>query len=265
MGNAVDTTNIREIRGADLRQRVRTGNGTPLGITERNALIGILIPVTQAWVEHVIDYNWSQVRQSIDEGEQALKEGAPMVTLDDALDQAKPVLDEERRQGMPEMMYAPLVAAVVGGTVMQAPETRKVLERLNMVLNPSGAGEHQDAPPVLTMRIGELTAGRIKQVGGSGHIVALTHDRELVGIVIPVTERLVEFLVEQNISRILYNVGLGEMQLTAGGAMITLDQALGEDGPSAPEAAPPSRQTPEPEGPSSPEQRTSGRVAHSGC
>ena len=35
-----------------------------------------------------------------------------------------------------------------------------------------------------------------------------------------------EFLIEQNMSRVLYNIGLGEKQLLTTDKMITLDQAL---------------------------------------
>jgi hypothetical protein len=82
---------------------------------------------------------------------------------------------------------------------------------------------------VHTVRIGELSAERIEQAGAAGQTLALTHDRELVGIVIPVTQGLVEFLIEQNMSRVLYNIGLGEKQLTTPDKMTTLDQVLDQD------------------------------------
>ena len=71
----METVKIRELRGADLRERAR--NGKPLAITNRGALIGIIIPVTQAWVEHLIDHNWSHARQSIAEGEKRLRPTRP--------------------------------------------------------------------------------------------------------------------------------------------------------------------------------------------
>jgi hypothetical protein len=199
-----------------------------------------MIPVTQSWVEHIIDYNWSHVRQSIVEGEQEMADGTPMLTIDDALAQpSAPVLDEKQAHGAPERLAAPLVAAVVGGTVMQSPETREVVKQMNAALNPSGAGEGQSEPSVLTMRIGELSADRLEQAGENGHTIALTYERELVGIIIPVTQGLVEFLIEQNMSRVLYNIGMGEKELKNGDA-ITLAEALGEDGSPAPGAKLPS-------------------------
>jgi antitoxin (DNA-binding transcriptional repressor) of toxin-antitoxin stability system len=221
----MESVKIRELRGADLRERAR--NGKPLAITNRGALIGIIIPVTQAWVEHLIDYNWSHVRESIAEGEEAIKADTSMLTIDDVVVQADARgHDEDLGHSTPERLAVPLVAAVVGGTVMQPPETRETLERLQALLNPPGSAERPPEPSVHTMRIGDISAERIEQAGAAGETLAVTHDRELVGIVIPVTQGLVEFLIEQNMSRVLYNIGLGEKQLTTPEKMITLDQAL---------------------------------------
>ena len=227
----METVKIRELRGADLRERAR--NGKPLAITNRGALIGIIIPVTQAWVEHLIDQNWSHVRQSIAEGEEAIAADTSMLTIDDVVAQAAARgYDEGHRHSTPERLAVPLVAAVVGGTVIQPPETRETLERLQALLNPPGSAEGPPPEPsVHTMRIGDLSAERIEQAGAAGETLALTHDRELVGIVIPVTQGLVEFLIEQNMSRVLYNIGLGEKQLATPEKMVTLDQVLEQANP----------------------------------
>jgi hypothetical protein len=236
----MEAVKIRELRGADLRERLRTGK--PLAITNHRALIGVIIPVTQSWVEHLIDRNWSHVRQSIDEGEQAMASGTSMLTIDDVAAQADARgYDEERRHSTPERLAVPLVAAVVGGSVMQPPETRETLERLQAPLNPPGsADDAAPEPSVHTVRMGDLTAGRIERAGADGQTLAVTHDRELIGIVIPVTRGLVEFLIEQNMSRVLYNIGLGEKQLATADKMVTLDQALDQASQSRPaEPAPP--------------------------
>ena len=227
----MESVKIRELRGADLRERAR--NGKPLAITNRGALIGIIIPVTQAWVEHLIDHNWSHVRESIAEGEEAIAADTSMLTIDDVVVQADARgHDEGPRHSTPERLAVPLVAAVVGGTVMQPPETRETLERLQALLNPPGSAERPPPEPsVHTMRIGDISAERIEQAGAAGETLAVTHDRELVGIVIPVTQGLVEFLIEQNMSRVLYNIGLGEKQLATPEKMVTLDQALEQASP----------------------------------
>jgi antitoxin (DNA-binding transcriptional repressor) of toxin-antitoxin stability system len=240
-GWLMEAVKIRELRGADLRERTRSGE--PLAITNHGALIGVIIPVTQAWVEHLIDRNWSHVRQSIAEGEQAMAAGTSLLTIDDVAAQADARgYDEGQRHSTPERLAVPLVAAVVGGSLMQPPETRETLERLQALLNPAASAE--DPPPepsVHTVRMGDLTAGRIQRAGEDGQTLAVTHDRELIGIVIPVTRGLVEFLIEQNMSRVLYNIGLGEKQLTTTDKMTTLDQLLGQAGPARPADPPPAQ------------------------
>jgi antitoxin (DNA-binding transcriptional repressor) of toxin-antitoxin stability system len=217
----MDTVKIRELRGTDLQQRARSGR--PLALTNRGSLIAVIVPVTRAWVEHLINYNWSHVRQSIDEGERAMAAGEPMATIEDVMAQSGPG-DGHGRQA-PELLV-PVVAAVIGGTVMQPPETRETLERLHAMLNPRNPDDAPEGPSVLTMRIGELSAERIERAGAAGQTLALTHDRELVAIAIPVTRGLVEFLIEQNMSRVLYNTALGEKEILGSRKMLTLDDAL---------------------------------------
>lgn len=221
----MDAVKIRELRGKALRERSQSGKS--LAITNRGALIGVVIPVTQAWVEHLIDYNWSHVRQTIAEGEEALAADAPMLTIDDVVAQADTSGDAGKQEhNTPEKLAVPLVAAVVGGTTMLPPEARETLERLQAMLSPPGSAEGSAEPSVHTVRIGDLSAGLIEQAGAAGQVLALTHERELVGIVIPVTRGLVEFLIEQNMSRVLDNISLGEKQLATSEKMATLEQVL---------------------------------------
>src|SRR5579863_8273387 len=59
----METLSIRDLRGARLRESARRGR--PLAITTHRVLIGVFVPVASAWVEHLIESNWSQVQQSI--------------------------------------------------------------------------------------------------------------------------------------------------------------------------------------------------------
>jgi hypothetical protein len=215
----METVSIRNLRGESLRENALKGK--PLAITNRGALIGVVIPVAAAWVEHLIDYNWSHVRQSIVEGEQAIAAGTPMITIQNVV---------PGEDSTPERLAVPLVAALAGGTVAQAAETKEAIEQLQAVLNPPGSAAWQeDRPPgpsVITVRIGDLTAKLIEKAGADGQTLAVTHDRKLIGIVIPVTRGLVEFLIEQNMSRVLYNIGLGEKQIRTPDKMTTLNEAL---------------------------------------
>lgn len=91
----------------------------------------------------------------------------------------------------------------------------------------SGAqGNRRAEPAVRTVRTGDLSADLIQRAGAAGQTLAITHDRELVGIVVPVTQGLVEFLIEQNVSRVLYSISLSEKQLTTADQMTPLDQVM---------------------------------------
>jgi hypothetical protein len=225
----MDTVSIRNLRGEDLRDRAHRGK--LLGITNRRELIGVVIPVTAAWVEHLIDYNWSHVRQSLAEGEQAIAEDMPMATLDDVVTGADAVdKDDWESHGPPGNVAGSLAVALVGGTVTHGSDSREALERLHTVLNPSRSSGDQagaaDEPSIRTVRIGELRADLIEKAAVDGQTLAITHDRELIGLLIPVTRGLVQFLIEQNMSRVLYNIGLGEKQASAGDKLTTLDEVL---------------------------------------
>jgi hypothetical protein len=237
--NAMETVSIRNLRGENLRENALKGK--PLAITNRGALIGVIIPVAAAWVEHLIDYNWSHVRQSIAEGEQAMDADAPMIAIQDVVPEKDAAgYQEGQERNTPERLALTLAAAMVGGTVAQTPETKEILERLRVALNPSASAAGREdrlaGPSVITVRIGDLTASLIEKAGAAGKTLAITHERELIGIVIPVTPGLVEFLIEQNMSRVLYNIALSEKQIRTPDKMTTLDEAL--DQADAAESAP---------------------------
>jgi antitoxin (DNA-binding transcriptional repressor) of toxin-antitoxin stability system len=178
----METVSIRNLRGTSLRENARRGK--ILAITNRGALIGVVVPVAPAWLEHLIDYNLSHVQQSIAEAEQALAADAPMVTIGDVIGQLRDMLNPVRAPGAPD--------------------------------------GSPDQPAARTVRIGDLTAALIEKAGTDGHSLAITHDRELIAIVIPVTRNLVEFLLEQNMSRVLYNLGLAEKEIASGRPVTSL-------------------------------------------
>lgn len=112
--------------------------------------------------------------------------------------------------------------AVASGAPMVT--LQDVVGELQAMLNPGA--ERPDTPQhptAVTVRMGDLTAGVIEKAGISGQTVAVTHDRKLIAIVIPVTRDLVEFLLEQNMSRVLYNIGLAEKQMGTAEPMTSLD------------------------------------------
>jgi len=222
----METVNIRNLRGKHLQENAERGK--PLAITKAGALIGVVIPVAAAWVENLIDYNWSHVQQSITEGEQAVAAGTRLTTIQDLVASADAGDgDAAPGDGLPEKLAVPtVVAALTGRTVAQAPESRQILARLQEAFNPPAATAGPDGPSMRTVRIGDLNAEEIERAGRDGQTLAVTHSRRLIGIVIPVTRDLVEFLIEQNMSRILYNIGLSEKKISAQDQMTTLEQAL---------------------------------------
>jgi hypothetical protein len=231
----METVSIRNLRGKGLRENALKGN--PVAITNHRVLIGVVIPVAAAWVEHLIDYNWSHVRESIAEAEEAMAARQPVVRIEDLIARSEADDPQAAREAY-EKMTLPLVAALFGGELTQAPESKETVEQLRAVWNPPGSkgaqGIEPGEPSVRTVRIGDLSAEVIEQAGLAAQTLAITHDRELLGIVIPVTPGLVEFLIERNMSRVLYNINLGEKQLGTPDQMIPLDHVAGQPAPGSP-------------------------------
>ena len=123
-----------------------------------------------AWVEHVIDYNWSHVRQSITEGEQAMADAAaPMITIQHVVPDNPVTLGKAAaqyaRKGCPDPCRGdgrrhrradagdrgdPRAAA--GGT------------------EPTASDDGQDeptSPSVITVGIGKLSARRIEEAAAN--------------------------------------------------------------------------------------------------
>jgi hypothetical protein len=216
---AMETVSIRDLRGAALRDRAREAK--PLVITDHRVMIGIVIPVVPAWVEHLVGRNWWHVKQSIDEAEGALADGKPMTALPDV---------SAARPGASPRPAIPLVADLVGETVVQTPRSKETLERLQTALNPQRTADQENRPAghsaERVVRIGDLSADMIQRAGTDGQTLAITHDRELIGIIIPVTQDLVQFLIEQSLSRVVDSISLAEKELGTQGTMTVLDPRI---------------------------------------
>jgi hypothetical protein len=216
----METFSIRDLRGAALRESA--SKGEPLAITNHRVLVGVLIPAATGWVEHLISHNWSEVRQSIGEAEEVMTAGQPMVTIDDIVSESDAA--RHRQQPDPDALaepVVPLAAAMLGGTVTQGKSSRETVKQLQAALNPL---EPSVVHTMRTIRIGNLSAAQIERAGANGEALAVTHDRELIGVLVPVTPDLVQFLIEQNIDRIVHRIKLGEKQLKTSEQLTTLDQ-----------------------------------------
>jgi hypothetical protein len=233
------TVSIRDVRGASLAESARRGE--LVGVTNHRVLIAVVVPMTLTWIEHVIEHNWSRVQQSITEGETDIAAAAPMVTLDRLLantgrageggeqrsDQtpsagylSRPADLAARRQPSVGNVTQAAAAAAVSAISGAATATADALKWLWPAAGrpaPADTGEEGKParPSVRTVRVGDLSATLIEEAGAQRESLALTHDRELIGIMVPVTPRLVEYLVEQNITRVLYNIELGEKEVAA--------------------------------------------------
>ncbi len=161
------------------------------------------------------------------EGEQPAAGGSSLITLDDVIAKADAAV--WRSDNVPgsgtERLTVLLAAVLIGETIASPPESKVVSERLQ-ALNPavSTARPSRPAgPAVRTLCLGDLSARIIEEASDAGQALALTQGGELIGIVVPVTQDLMEFLVEQNMSRVLYNIGMAEKQLCTLEEMTSLD------------------------------------------
>ena len=221
----METVSIRHLRGGLLRDRARRGR--PLAVTSHRVLIGIVIPV-DAWVESFVDYNWSPVWQSITEGERAVTAGKPIAMLDDVINdvdaavwQSDDVPDDES-EGM-----APPFLGTAAGAAMEE-ESESLNETLTFL--------SESIPTVSTVRTidvwdlyYDLIDGRIGRRAVGTPAVAVTDEQEVVSVFVPMTQDLVEDILEKNMSRVLYDIALAEKQLDATEEMITLDEESSDD------------------------------------
>jgi antitoxin (DNA-binding transcriptional repressor) of toxin-antitoxin stability system len=226
----MEKISIRDVRGKALLDRARKGE--PLAITNYRVIIGVIIPAAEAWAQHLICQNWPAVQQSIIKAEEALAAGGPMATIEDEI----PEPDDGGDQQIPGTRgkaAVPLEAAIVDGAVAQAPQGREAIRQLHAAWNlptPGGPGDDPDnsfaVQDIRTVRIGDLSAAVIREAGVNKEALAVTHDRELVGILVPVTQDLVQFLIEQNMSRVVSSIDQSEEHIESGTKMTTLAEEI---------------------------------------
>jgi len=168
--------------------------GAPLAIVSGRVLIGLLVPVTAAWLEHLIGCNSSRVHQGITEGEQAMAPGTPMTMLDE--------LNRVRRAGV-------LAAKAGQGAARGVPPVR------------TGAQVGAELP-FRTVDLRDLSAGLVERACEASQALAITSDRELIAIVIPVSRSLTRFLIDRNRCRVRYNIAIGERLLAMSSRLVTL-------------------------------------------
>jgi hypothetical protein len=204
------TINVRQIRGSDLRDAAALGE--LVGIQHNRALIGVMIPMSAAWTQHVIESNWSRLRQTLAASEEAIKNGnvrkPPVIMREEAPEKSASVTTGVSLRSPMEIASAVAEKAMsaLGETL---PAAEEAVGRALHLSRPS-VGTVTQAEPV---RIGEISGKLIEEAGEAKRPLVITHDRELIGILIPVNPRLIQSLIEKNLSRVLHNVDLAEKSL----------------------------------------------------
>jgi hypothetical protein len=201
------TIAIREMR-ADLLRKLGA-DGKLAGITDSRVLIGVFCPIGQDWLIHLLAKNQSRLEQTVLDGEEELRGLKEARTLQELLDAGD--LPESAPEGGGGH-WAPLEAV------------QPLVEAFSAVV--SVAATHPQHPGRVgqrSIRVGQISAAEIKDAAESGQMLVVTDRRELIGIIVPINQRLVAYIVEQNLSRLTRNVVQGELEYQSGAAQTLAD------------------------------------------
>lgn len=184
------TMAIRELTGPALKRAAE--HNEVIGITNDRILAGILFPIGRDWVEQLVEQNLSRIVHNVRRGEQEVE--AVLV----ANDQKDPTV----AAGTPRFTTL--------DDISQEPAT--------------GAG----GSPGKTRRVHlrDMSGKVLQHAAEQNEAIVLTMDRVVAGVIFPVTQEWVAELVEQNLSRVLYNISVGEKELAADQARVTLDDLM---------------------------------------
>jgi len=201
------TIAIRDVRAELLRKVAADGNLA--GITDSRVLIGVFCPVGQDWLIHVLTKNQSRLSQTVQDGEEELRGLTEARTLQDLLDAGDMA---ESAPGSGSGLWGPLEAV------------QPLIEAFSAVV--SVAATHPQHPGQVgqrSIRVGQVSAAEIKDAADAGELLVVTDRRELVGIIVPINQKLVAYIVEQNLSRLTRNVVQGELEYQSGAAQTLAD------------------------------------------
>jgi len=187
------TIAIRELTAPALRSAAE--DNEVIGITNDRVLAGILFPVGRDWVEQLIEQNLSRIVRNVQRGEHEV------ATAPTARDEAEP----------------PTGSSIVGGSRFIALE-----DLAPHPPTPSPAAGSSSRRVALRDMSGKL----LREAAERNEVIMLTTDNAVAGVIFPVSQRWVTELVEQSLSRVLYNVGIGEKELAAHSERVTLDDLV---------------------------------------
>ena len=215
------TIAIRDLRAPLLRE---LGTEKSLaGITANRVLVGVFTPIDREWLMHVLTQNHSRLLQSVRDGEKELD------NLDDPQDVR--TLDDRLKEAAERDATAAIQAT--GGTLagwdpldVVQPVVQPLLHALSAVRN-MAAHQTQEKPraEARTIKIRDISESEIRAAADAGQMLVVTERRQLVGIIVPITQQLVAHLIETNLSRIKRSVAHGEREYQSGSAK-TLAEVL---------------------------------------
>ncbi len=182
------TIGIRQLTGGQLRAIAESSE--PLGVTNGGALCAVLLPVTQRWVEQLVEQNLSRLLYSVDLAEKERANREPLSSLARA----------QQEPPEPDGEWSPSASF----------------------------------PPLRRIGIRELGGDVITQAADQSEALGITNGGALCAVLLPVTQRWVEQLVEQNLSRLLLNIDLAEQDRAAGDPLF--DIAATETTPKLPKS-----------------------------
>ncbi|MFB9704376.1 hypothetical protein [Rhodococcus aetherivorans] len=228
----METIKIRDVRGDLIEELAQAGK--LVGITNNRVLVGVLCPVTQRWIEHVVEMNYSRLQQNLPAGEREVASKQPLTTLDELLEsqeEAEMPLQSDSNQAGVMGAFLPDIGKMVTATTSGAIHVAGALHALLTACGPGSDKAEPQTTSIMeetkTVRIGDLSGAVIEKAGRDGQMILVTNDRVLVGIIVPVTKQLVAHVVEQNLSRVMYNITQGEREVKEGHTS-TLEDVLRE-------------------------------------
>lgn len=208
--------NIRDLRGPVIEELSESKQLA--GVTNNRVLAAIIVPVGEAWVDHLVEANWSRVYQNVAEGTYDRASTSQLVTLEDATldgteDSSVPLPPEQDEGSWSDLT----------GSLSSVRRFARSILRLGDDQDEMAATE---TPELRTIRIGDLSGAQLSRAGEAGELLAVTNGRKLAAFLIPVTPALVMHLVENNLSRVMSSVLRGQQERHSRRPFETLNDVL---------------------------------------
>jgi hypothetical protein len=193
------TMAIRELTGPALRRAAE--DNEVIGITNDRVLAGILFPIGREWVEQLVEQNLSRIVRNVQRGEQEVE---AVLAANDRADAST-----ESPSATPRFTALEDIARHVSASP------------------PGALGRSR------RVHLRDMSGKLLRDAAEQGQAIILTTDKVAAGVILPVTQRWVTELVEQNLSRVLYNVSIGEKEFAADPHKVTLDDLVSDESPAA--------------------------------